>query len=560
MASVTRVVQSVQSIRTAIKDVGRTREIVGILVRHGFGALLARMGLAEFFSGAETGPSDPGRSLARRVRESIEELGPTFIKLGQILSTRPDLVGAELAAEFQHLQDDVPPMAEADVVAQMEQALRQPFARIFKTFEITPFASASIAQVHHAELPDGARVVIKVQRPRIRDRIQSDLNIMQFLAARAAELVPELQMMDPVGIVGEFERAINKELDFNNERINLERFARNFESFAGISVPRVYAEHCAPQVLTMEFIDGVKVTRAVTEFGLDPYPIARTLLNGLFKMLFVDGSFHGDLHPGNILVTERGEIYLIDFGLVGRLLPRQREEIIELLVGVAGEDYETIARIFFDIGIKVPGVRYDFVAFENDTIDVIDTHLTGKTLEEIEVGRFFRDLVDGCIRHQIKMPPAYTLVFKALMTVEGIGKMLSPKINLVDESRPFVEQMLKARYQLDNLMRQGIETLTTTTRFMQRLTRTAPRVLRDLELGRLTIKVESDQLAGFIREQQRATRRLVRAVVFGAAAVTGTLALDHGGQTILGINLVSFVAYAIGVSAGLPLLAQLLRR
>ena len=178
-------------------------------------------------------------------------------------------------------------------------------------------------------------------------------------------------------------------------------------------MPKVYPAYCAKTMLTMELVKGVKITVAATQGGFDPYPLARCMLKGLFKMVFQDGLFHGDLHPGNILITEDNTIVLIDFGLVGRLLPRQRELILDLLVGISKEDYELVARVLFDIGVKVPGAHYDFVTFEQDVTEVMDRHLTARTLEDIEVQELFRDLVNGAIKHKIQMPPTYTLVFKA---------------------------------------------------------------------------------------------------------------------------------------------------
>lgn len=564
MSAVTSVYRNVQGLRTAIKDVGRLRQIAVILTRHGFGALVTRMQLTEVIGLRNLmdyrDENQEVFSLARRLRMVVEELGPTFVKLGQILSTRPDLLGPEVVAELQSLQDSVPPMGWEDVRSQIEAALGRSVEEAFQSVEQTALASASIAQVHRAVLLDGQEVVIKIQRANIREPIASDLNIMHFLAARAEQLIPELRLIDPVGIVQEFERALGKELDFNNERNNIERFAANFAGFEGIRVPQVYPKYCTKTLLTMEFVRGVKVTVAAAQGDFDPYPLARRMLKGLFKMVFQDGLFHGDLHPGNILITHDQEIVLIDFGLVGRLLPRQREMILDLLVGISKEDYELVARVLFDIGVKVPGAHYDFPAFEQDVIEVMDAHLTAKTLENIEVQGFFKDLVNGAIKHQIQMPPTYTLVFKALMTVEGIGKTISPELNFIEEVKPFVKDMLLERYHPERLMREGVETLTTVSRSLRSFSQSAPRLLRDLEFGRLTLRVESERVDQVLDELRRSTNRLIRALIFGASAVAGTLALETQGMQVLGLPLVSFGAYVIAGVAGWPLIFSLLSR
>ncbi len=565
MSAVSSAYKNVQAIRTAIKDMGRLRQIVTVLTRHGFGALVSRLGLFEIL-GTRKPQSDADEttlslSMAKRLRIVIEELGPTFVKLGQILSTRPDLIRPDIIVELQKLQDDVPPMKLEVVRAQIEAALGKPIEDVFASFEEEPLASASVAQVHRATLPDGTEVVIKVQRANIQKSVASDLNILQFLAARAEQLVTELQLIDPVGIVVEFERALTKELDFRFERGNIERFGANFAEFEGVSIPRVYPEHCHSTLLVMDYVRGVKATEAPSAYGVDPYPLASIMVNALLKMVFRDGLFHGDLHPGNIIVREDDHgITLIDFGLVGRLLPRQREVILDLLIGLSNEDYELITRVFFEIGVKVPGVQYDYPAFESDVIDVLETHIAGKSLEEIEIQGFFAGLINGAIRHQIKMPPTYTMVFKALMTVEGIGKTLSPKLNFVEEIKPFVKDLLLERYNPERLLREGVETLTSASRAFTSFSQTGPRLLRDVEMGRLIFKVDSDRFAEGIAELKWSTNRLTRAVIFAAAAISGTLVHDTSGMTVLGLPAIAFGAYALAAVAGLPLIFSLLSR
>jgi ubiquinone biosynthesis protein len=550
------IVTSVRGITTAIKDVGRLREIGGVLARHGFGEAVDRLGLAETIGLRNLAPQrhegEAPPSTAKRIRMAIEELGPTFVKLGQILSTRPDLIPAELIAELQHLQDDVPAVPFEQIRAQIEAELGGPLDAHFASIDETPLASASIAQVHRAVLlHETEQVVVKVQRPAIARRIDADLNILHFLARQVELRLPDLALMDPVGIVTEFERAIRRELDFSQERRNIARFTQNFKDFDGVRAPRVYDAVSTTRLLTMEFAEGFKITLAAERLGLDPYELAPRMLRALLKMIFQDGYFHGDLHPGNILIQPGGGIVLIDFGLVGRLTPRQREHILDLLIGLTRQDWSLVARTFFDLGIKVPGVIYDFEAFEADVVDVMERHLSGRTLSEIDVGGYFGDLVEGAIRHQIKMPPTYTMVFKALMTVEGIGKTLAPDINLVDEAQPFVVELAAERYSPNRLMREAIDGLDGLGRFLRAFPHQANQLLRDLSEGRLSVRVEPAGLQDAISAARAIARRRNRAVVASACIVGGSFALSHDGATLLGIPAVSFALFAAGAMLAL---------
>lgn len=565
MSTVTKVYSNIRGLQAAIKDVGRLRQILLVLAKHGFGAVVTKLGLHETVGiknlMAYTDGDAIPYSAAQRLRMAIEDLGPTFIKLGQTLSTRPDLIPAEVVLELEALQDSVPPMPWPDVEEQIRGSLGGPIDSFFAAFEHEPLASASVAQVHLAALPSGEDVVVKVRRKGIAGIVDSDLSILQFMARRAEGLVPELELVDPVGMVGEFERAIRRELDFTNERRHIERFRRSFEDSDTVHIPATHDALCKTDLLTMELIKGVKVTQAPAELGVDPYVLAPTLMHSMFKMVLQDGLFHGDLHPGNILVEESGRIALIDFGLVGRLTRQQRENILDLLIGVSREDYQLVSRVIFDIGIKVRGVRYDYGAFEADVVDVIERRVADRSLSEVDVQATFAELVAGAIRHQIKMPPTYTMVFKALMTAEGIGKTLVPNMNFIEEAKPLVRDLLFERYSPGRLMGEGAELLGTASRFLRQLPARATGLLREAEQGNLTIRVKIEDLERLAAGRRRDARLFAGASVFAASAVAGSLALDSPvGQRIMGMSAVSVVFFALSALVGLPLLWSLLRQ
>ena len=561
MSTVSRAYSNLRGIQTAWKDMGRVRQILGVLVQHGFGELVERLGVApqEELPRGDGGAEAVGGTPVR-IRRAIEALGPTFVKLGQILSTRSDIVAPDILRELQRLQDRVPPIPFAQVRERVEEALGGPLEEVFASFDEVPLASASIAQVHVATLPDdGGEVVVKVLRPGIAEMIQSDLHILHALAKRAEAMLPELELMDPVGIVTAFEKAMQRELDLSVERENLQRFRRLLEDMEGVHIPAVYPSHSTDTVLTLERIQGVKVTEAPARFGIDPNPLAKRMLRLLFTMVFRDGFFHGDLHPGNILIREDGVIALIDFGLVGRLTPPQRDRILEVLIGIAEQDYARVSRVYFELGVKVPGVFYDYDLFESDVTELMEKHIAAKTLSEIDVGAFFTELVAGCLRHRIKMPPTYTMVFKGLVTVEGIGRSMAPDVNLIEEAEPFVRDMVQSRYQPEKLMSEGLMTLEGLRRFLHVFPLTSAQLLRDMALGKLVTRTEVHNLDTLVAVAERQGVRVTRGLIGAGGMVAGALTVQVGADALLGVSVVAWAFWVLAAICILPLLGPLLR-
>ena len=324
-------------IREAFKDLVRLRQISAVVARHGFGELVERARLRDRLGlrdeELKATPEQKARSTARRFRELLSELGPTFIKLGQILSTRADLLPKEVIQELTSLQDSVRPMSEAEVRSQIESGLGRPVASCFASLDPTPLASASIAQVHRARTPEGDEVVVKVQRPNIRAQIETDLDLLYYLARLLEAVVEEVGLYSPTGIVEEFDRAIHEELNFETEAQNLRKFGEINQGRADLVIPKVHDPLSSGTVLTMEYLQGTKITQV--EDLEQRQKLARTVVAVCFQQLFEDGLFHGDPHPGNILVLEDGRIGLLDFGLVGRLSPQMKQTLVVLTLAIA---------------------------------------------------------------------------------------------------------------------------------------------------------------------------------------------------------------------------------
>lgn len=549
MSTVRAVYTHLKAARTAIKDFARFERIVSVLVRQGFGHVVEAWDLQDKFILKLLVERRPvgleKRTIHERLSQALQDLGPTFVKLGQILSTRPDLIPQALCVEFARLQDQVSPITYEEARAVIDESLGRSGLKlddVFDDFSEKPLASASIAQVHTARLKTGEEVVVKVQRPGIRTTIESDLNILYFVAKQLDETVPEAKAFDPVAITHEFEKAIIKELDFNFEANNLDRFDRNFSSWPSIHIPRVYRDLSSDRVLVMERLRGVKITQA-EESGHDGDRAARELVRALFKMAFEDGFFHGDLHPGNIFILPDGRLGLIDFGLVGRMSPAMKDAMAELLLAVVTHDYEGVARALYGISVRTGKIQY--AQWEADCVELCEKYFVSRTLAEIDFGALLRDLVEGAIRHDVRVPPDYTMFFKAIMTVEGIGKTLSPNLDLVSECRPYVEQLVAQRYSPERVMKSAADALTAFGRLGRIFPVKAGEFLQQIEDGRIAVSVEQK---GIERLEEARDRRLNRGVLAAVACtllLVGTLCRQDARLTLFGAPGITVVTWTV---------------
>ncbi|MCG3174763.1 MAG: putative protein kinase UbiB [Myxococcota bacterium] len=497
MSAIGKVVTNLRRGQALIKDVGRFRDISVVLINYGFGEVLRRIELPEAvpFSGLleKAKPKDVARlSTAERLFLAIQELGPTFVKLGQILSTREDLIPPEYVEQFSKLQDQVSSFSWEEARQRVENALGGPIEAHFGSFQEQPIASASIAQVHRATLKDGTPVAVKVMRPGIREKIESDINILYFLARSVEKAIPEAQLADLTGIINEFDRAISRELDFTIEARNLSRFSGNFQGTPGVRFPKPFLDLCRPEVLVMEFIEGAKVTDAYASGKFDGAQIAQTLADVVFRMLLRDGFFHGDLHPGNVLIEPNGTVAILDCGMAGRLTPLMKDRVIDMLMAMSRQDWQRIAEIYYEIGVKTAPVPFD--AFQADVIDVMEEYLVNKRLDEVEIGAFFSKLIDGAVKYRLKMPPDYTMMFKALMTVEGLGKTIYPDLDIIAQARPYVEEALRQRYAPEKITRDLLQSIESLNRLLRMAPRTGREILAGIENGRVKFGVELDRL------------------------------------------------------------------
>ena len=533
-------------IREAFKDLARLRQISLIVARHGFGELLARSRIKDR-AGLDdretaTTPDLLRQSTARRFRELLAELGPTFIKLGQVLSTRADLLPAEVIEELGHLQDGAPPITIAEVRAQIQRSLGKPSEEAFPWIDERPLASASIAQVHRARTHEGDEVVVKVQRPGILSQIETDLDLLYYLARALEAVIEEVGIYTPSGIVEEFDRAVHEELDFENEARNIRAFEEKSRDRPTIVIPKLFPELSGRSVLTMGYLEGIKITEVKDEL-VPRKELARRIVEESFHQLFDDGPFHADPHPGNLLVMADGRVALIDFGLVGRLTPSMKQTLVMLTIAVAIKDPDTVARILYRVG--TPDSRTNLAAFRADIAAVLARYL-GRSLEEIDAGSLMRDLLDLAVRYRIRIPKEYALLSRASIATEGIIRQLDPKMDIGATTLPYVRQLLFSQLNPGSLQGGLLKGVLRLQELAQDLPVQLTQILMDLEGGKFLVNVQSPQF----NELADAVRRLavvILAGMLGASLVVGAfISVSRHEWSFHGVPVLGVIAIALG--------------
>ena len=435
----------ISSIPQIYRNVNRWGEILSVLSKYGLANWIGRLGpdFAKDLLKARGGDAIARRPWQTRIRLAAVELGPTFIKLGQMLSTRPDLVGVTLAEELRQLQSNVYP-DPPDVVRQtIESELGRTVQELFDEFEEEAMASASIGQVHRARLKTGEAVVVKVQHAGIGRKVAVDTDILMGLA-QLAERIPEFENYRPRAIAEEFQRAIRRELDFGRERRNMEQFALDFAATAAIHIPRAFPKFSTTRVLTMELIEGIKLqeTERLKAAGLDLEALARTGADAYMEMIFSNSFYHADPHPGNILILEGNVIGLLDFGMVGRIDERLHEDIGEMLLALSNFDAEHLTSIIVHISAVPPD--FDRALLSLDVADFV-SHFGNQSLDDFDLSGALNELIEMIRRYRIRLPARIAMLIKTLITLEGTARLLSPKFNLLEVMRPYRRKILRRR-------------------------------------------------------------------------------------------------------------------
>jgi ubiquinone biosynthesis protein len=533
------------------RNLGRLSEIAQVAVRHGFGYAL---------EGRRHDQDGEGTARGRHLREMLDELGPTFVKFGQLLSTRPDVVPPDIIAELRGLQDDVRPFPFADVERAVAEELGQPIERLFTEFEETPLAAASIGQVHRATLPNGRRVVVKVQRPNAPRQIEADLALMYQAARLAKERIRALDFIDANEIVDEFSRSIRQELDYRLEGRNADAFHRNFAGHPHVAVPKVYWSYTRSRVLTLEYLDGVQLADLELEhWSLDQrrrmaYLVAETWMT----MIFRHGFFHGDPHPANIMVLSPERIGLVDFGLSGRLTDDDMSKLTRLFIDAASENVEILPRRLADLGVRYPKEREEeFVA----ELHELYHKYYGASLAEIDPIQIIREAFGLIYSMNLRLPTRFVMLDKAIATLGSVGVELYPDFNVFEVAKPYARALLVERFTPRRIAararREGWQLASMAADLPYQIHET----LEQMRDGQIEVGFVHKGLDEFMAKLDVLFNRLVIALIVTGGLIGSSLIgiFAKTGPHVLGLHVVSVLGFTLSAVLGIWLLWSVVR-
>jgi ubiquinone biosynthesis protein len=533
-----------------VRDLGRMQEIASVLIRYGFGDIVRRIGLADWLerAGRLLHWHDPGDKLrmsaATRVRRAMEELGPTFVKLGQVMATRVDLLPPEWIAELSELQNAVPALPFAQVRAQLVADLGAEPEAVFARLDEQPLAAASLAQTHRAWLEDGRAVVLKIRRPGIGETIDADLRLLARLAEVVESQLPDLQRYRPAEVVRQFTASLRRELDFAAECRHAEKIAGNFAGHPEILIPQVHWQWTCASLNVQDFVDGIpgRDLAAVDAAGLDRAELARRGASIVLKMVLEDGYFHADPHPGNIFYLRDGRIGVIDFGMVGRLTEERRFQIARLLHGAVEHDAEAVTDVL--LAWADGGLDVDEGRLQTD-VGLFVEQYRGVPLKDLRIGQMLGDITGILREHSLVLPADLALMIKAFLTLEGMGRQLDPDFDMASEARPFLQRAMLQRYSPGQLWQRGRRGVGGLLDLAGELPRDLRRLLQAAKRGRLQLRVETEALKGFGDQVNRAANRLTMGIVTAALIIGSSIVMNSVGgvssRWLLAIGVAGFI-------------------
>ncbi|MBN1394597.1 MAG: phosphotransferase [Pirellulales bacterium] len=537
----------ISSIPQIYRHLGRWSEIFTVLSKYELANWVGRLGpdFAKDILKARGGAAIARLPWETRLRMALAELGPTFIKLGQVLSTRPDLVGVTLAEEFQHLQANAPADPPKTVKKMVESELGKPLDQLFAHFEPEAMASASIGQVHRARLHSGEEAVVKVLHNDIEKKVSVDMDILAGLAVMA-EMVPEFRNYRPQAIAAEFQRSMRRELDFGREQRNIQQFAHDFRNDPTVHIPRTYPELSSRRVLTMELLEGIKLSEngRLAEAHFDTDQLARRGAAVCLKMIFEHGFFHADPHPGNVLAMDGCRIGLLDFGMVGRIDERMHEQVAEMLVALSNLDAEHMTAMILRLG-SAPA-NLDRSALALDVADFL-SYYGGQSLDKFDLGGALNEMMEQVRRYRIMLPARIVMLLKALVTLEGTARLLNPKFNLVEMIRPYRRKLILQRFSPRRRLRKLHRLFSELEHLLDILPQGIADVLDQMQSGRFDIHLDH-------RGLEPSVNRLVLGLLSSSLFVGAALMLSFNVPPLMfGISSPGALAAVVSIALGLRL-------
>jgi ubiquinone biosynthesis protein len=558
--------------RRHYRDIPRIRQIIMVASRHGFGHLIEQLGLQRFISVGRrflkfkkgTPYAEEKRTAPERLRLMFEELGPSFIKFGQVLSCRPDLLPVDYARELCKLTDSVSPFPFEQAKHIIEHDLNAPLDELFLQFEPVPVAAASIAQVHKAVLLDGSEVMVKVQRPHIDRIIERDISILHGIAELMEAYMPEIAVHNPRGIVTEFSRTIHRELDFFIEAANAARLRRNFEGGKLLYVPLVHSQLTTKHVLVLERIEGIRIDdfERIDREGFDRHEIAKKGAAAFFKMVFQDGFFHGDPHPGNMFILRNGRLALVDFGIMGRVTEENMKYYGDIIIAIMEHDFDKLIDQYVNIGfltdqaVDAGQLRSEL---KEDLAEFFEPYY-GMTVKQVDLGGYLDRLTQISIRFKLRMPQNLYLVNKTLLTIDGILRQLDPDVNLIEMAEPYVVRLIRRQRDPRRALKAAWEGVKEFQDIFTSVSRQSHTLVKKLVRDDVHVNVRHEELDRFIRDVDKSSNRLSFSILTAAIIIASSVIIHSGlGHKVFGFPLLGVIGYIIAAVLGFWLLVGILR-
>ena len=557
------------SLRRTYKSVNRIRQIVNVFLKYGFGKVIDQIHLGKFIPFRTRirvfgqWPPVKGPAAPEQLRMAFAELGPSFIKLAQILSSRPDLITTRYADEFKKLQDRVPPFPTEEAIAIIEEETGRKLEQVFAEFDRTPIAAASIAQVFRGRLIDGSDIIVKVQRPHISEQIETDIGILMYAANLLEKHVPESSFFNPTGIVEEFSRTVRKELDFLEEARNCNRFRKNFEQSPDIYIPKICEENTTDKLIIMEWIEGVRIDdiSSIIRQGLDRKRLAKVGVDAYFKQILEDGFFHADPHPGNIFAMPSGRIGFIDFGIVGRVSPELRETMANTFLALIHKDFDKLIDQYIELGLIPEHVDLDQFRkeFKADLSDFLEP-LYGLTLKEINFADYIETITHIAIKHKMKIPSDLLLVNKAMLILENLGRELDPNFNFLSAAEPYAAKLVRERLSPGKLYEKARKNVMDVSDFVMLFPKQVRQIIQKVLQDDIGIKMTHIGLERFIKDMDRSSNRIAFSMIISAILLSSAIMHATGaGPSIFGMSLLGITAFGIAFILGVWLVISIIR-
>ena len=544
----------ISRIGLAVHEIGRAREIIGIVVKYGLSEWVTSSGLGKFLVSKKRLARIERYNQWERIRMAVEELGPTFIKFGQILADRPDIVPEELRSELKKLQDEAQPMSDALAVKEIEKELERPVGEIFREFDMTRLGSASIAQTYRAVLLNGEEVCVKIQRPGIDKKIGLDLNLMDFFANRMQRNNPEMEAINLTGVVNEFGKTIKKELDFRNEAANIVRFGYCFKNDPDIRVPKVYAHYTSRRILVEEFIGGIKVRdmEALRKSGNDPKILARKIMRLAFDQIFTHGFFHADPHPGNIFILNGDVLSFIDFGMMGSLRPEMLQFLGKYVLGYLNRDSHAITE-----ALLLASGKHNFARFKELEFQISDmlAHYKHLSLEEMDFGKIMNESVGILVHFGLRFPAEIYLLVKTLMAIERVTVVLDPGIDIATEMQPYAAELIAQQYNPKQIALEVFESLKEYYKLLKEFPSDLNEIIFKIKEGKFKTQIEIKGFEPLADHIDKSSNRVSIAIVV-AALIIGASIISQWEE----IRWIGAIVFCLAGLFGFWLLITLFRR